>query len=300
MAVREVRQELAGRVLWRRCEVEVAADQQRLDVRVLHVGVLVLVRVCRPGVEDAAAGPDQVGAGRTDQRSTVCSRREEAPRVRRVAAADRRHVAPDLRAREDELRHQRQEPRTARVALVGGEEGVDRQWRGDRAAAVGGLVDQAEERGGFGVAFLDRQEQPVIGNVSERGLQRRGEIRCPVTTARVLGAERRVATDLLAGCLRVPEEVAGRVDADHHRAVDALRVAPGVDHRGAGARAFADQVDPVVAEGAAGELEVVDAFGDGVAGQIDAVAAEPVGARPVRRGVGAERPLAEEVARVLP
>ena len=56
----------------------------------------------------------------------------------------------------------------------------------------------------------------------------------------------------------------------------------------------------MVAEGAAGEFEVVDSFGDRVAGQIDTVAAEPVGAGPVRRGVGAERPLAEEVARVLP
>ena len=56
----------------------------------------------------------------------------------------------------------------------------------------------------------------------------------------------------------------------------------------------------MVAEGAPGEFEVVDAFGDRVAGQIDAGAAEPVGAGPVRRGVGAERPLAEEVARVLP
>src|SRR5207248_11702898 len=111
----------------------------------------------------------------------------------------------------DELRRQRQEPRAARVALVGGEEAVDRQGRGDRAAAVGGLVDQAEEPGGFGVAFLDRQEQPVTGNVSERGLQRRGEIRGPVATARVFGAQCRVATDLRAACLRVPEEVAGWV-----------------------------------------------------------------------------------------
>ena len=56
----------------------------------------------------------------------------------------------------------------------------------------------------------------------------------------------------------------------------------------------------MVAEGATGEVEVVDAFGNGVAGEIDTAAAEPVGAGPVRRGVGAERPLAEEVARVLP
>ncbi len=77
--------------------------------------------------------------------------------------------------------------------------------------------------------------------------------------------------------------------------MDALRVAPGIDHRDPGARAFAHQVDLVVAEGAAGRLEVVDFFGDRIAGEIDTIAAEPVGARPVRRGDGAVRLLAEEV-----
>ena len=81
--------------------------------------------------------------------------------------------------------------------------------------------------------------------------------------------------------------------------MDALRVAPGIDHRDPGARAFAHQVDLVVAEGAAGRLEVVDFFGDRIAGEIDTIAAEPVGARPVRRGDGAVRLLAEEVTRVL-
>ena len=139
----------------------------------------------------------------------------------------------------------------------------------------------------------------MTGNVSERGLHRRGEIRRPATTARRLGAERGIAVDLLVGRLCVPEEVAGWIDADHHRAMDALRVAPGIDHRGAGARAFAHQVDLVVAEGAAGRLEVVDFFGDRIAGEIDTIAAEPVGARAVRRGDGAVRLLAEEVTRVL-
>ncbi len=75
---------------------------------------------------------------------------------------------------------------------------------------------------------------------------------------RVLRAEAGVAADLRVGRLRVPEEVPGRVDADHHRAVDAPRVPPGVDHREARAGALADEVDLAVAERLAGGLEVVD------------------------------------------
>ncbi len=51
----------------------------------------------------------------------------------------------------------------------------------------------------------------------------------------------------------------------------------------------------MVAEGAAGRLEVVDFFGDRIAGEVDTVVAEPFGARPVRRGDGAVGLLAEEV-----
>ena len=80
----------------------------------------------------------------------------------------------------------------------------------------------------------------------------------PPAAGVVLRAERGVALDLLVGRLRVPEEVAGRVDADHHRAVDALRVAPGVDHRRARPGALAEEVDAVVAERLARGLEVVD------------------------------------------
>ncbi len=105
--------------------------------------------------------------------------------------------------------------------------------------------------------------------------------------------------DLCVRRLRVPEEVAGRVHGDHHRAVDALRVAPGVDHRRTGAGALADQVDAVIAEGLAGRLEVVDALGQRVAGEIDAVRLKPGRARAERVGVRTHRPRSEVVSRVL-
>ena len=56
------------------------------------------------------------------------------------------------------------------------------------------------------------------------------------------------------------------------------RVAVGVDLRGAGAGALADQVDAVVAERAAGVLEVVDALGQRVAVEVEPSLGQPVGA----------------------
>jgi hypothetical protein len=117
----------------------------------------------------------------------------------------------------------------------------------------------------------------------------------PLAAAVVLGAEGRVSIDLLVRRLRVPEEVARRVDGDHHRPVDAVRVAPRVDHRGAGADALAQEVDALVAECAARRLEIVDPLGQRVSGEVDAVVLEPVCAGTVGVGVRAQRLLGEEV-----
>ena len=98
LAVRQMRQQLAARPLRRRREVELAADQQRLDVRVANLRVLVLVRVRRPGVEQPTAGPDQVGAGAAEDRP-ACRRRS-----RRTAGRGRRRS----------WRRRRRRPRPAR------------------------------------------------------------------------------------------------------------------------------------------------------------------------------------------
>ena len=145
----------------------------------------------------------------------------------------------------------------------------------------------------------DRQPPEAVRQVRGRLAHRGGEVVGPPAAARVLRAEARVAADQLVGRLRAPEEVTGRVDADHHRAVDAARVAPGVDHREARAGALADQVDPLVAERPAGGLEVVDLLRQRVAGEIDAVLLEPRGAVAERLRVGAERLLPEEVGGAL-
>ena len=171
------------------------------------------------------------------------------------------------------------------VALVDREECVDRLRSRERAAAVIGRVHEAEEAGDADVALLDRQEQEAARDLRVGGMDRRGEVRCPAAAVLVLGAEDGVAMDLLVGRLRVPEVVAGRVGGDHHRAVDALRVAPGVDHRRARAGTLADQVDRSVAESLACELEVFDALGQRVPGEIDAVGLEPLGAGTVGGGV---------------
>ena len=98
---------------------------------------------------------------------------------------------------------------------------------------------------------------------------RRREIRRPGPARRVVCTERGVPLDLLARRPRVPEEVAGRVDADHDRAVDPLRIPPGVDQRRPCPRAFAEEVDALVAQRLAGGFEVVDALREGVPGEVE-------------------------------
>ena len=53
---------------------------------------------------------------------------------------------------------------------------------------------------------------------------------------------------------------------------------PGIDHRGAGSCALADEVDAVVAERHARGLEVLDLLRQAVAREVDAVVSEAVGA----------------------
>jgi hypothetical protein len=81
--------------------------------------------------------------------------------------------------------------------------------------------------------------------------------------------------------------------------VDPLRIAAGIDHRCTRPGAFAEEVDVLVAEGAAGSVDVVDALRECVSGEIDTVFPDTVRAGLVRLCVGAERLLGEEAVRVL-
>jgi hypothetical protein len=89
-----------------------------------------------------------------------------------------------------------------------------------------------------------------------------------------------------------------RVDADHHRPVDARGIPPGVDHRGAGALALAQQVDGAVTERHPRGLHVVHLLRQAVAGQIDTFARQSLRARPEGAGVCVEGFRAEKVGRV--
>ena len=160
-------------------------------------------------------------------------------------------------------------------------------------------LHQAPERREADVAFADRQEPETVGNVGRRLLQRRRQVAGALAARRVVGAVPSVAADLRIRRLRIPEEVTRRVDADHDRALDALRVPPGVDHRRAGADALADQVDPAVSERLASRFEVVDPLLEVVPGEVDAVRRQPVGARAEGLRVGAEGLRSEEVRRPL-
>jgi hypothetical protein len=96
----------------------------------------------------------------------------------------------------------------------------------------------------------------------------------------ILHTEGGVAIDLLIRGARVREEVAGWVDAYHHRTVDAIRVAPGVDDRRTRHGTLTQQIDPVVAERRARGLHIVDLRGDAVAAKIKALGGEPIRADP--------------------
>ena len=165
VAVRQVRQEVACGPLRRCCEVQVAADQERLDLRVAHPRVVVLVRRRRPRVDQLAAGPDEVGAGCADDGSAVGAVREEAAGVRASilpplqrrprAARSGTRPEPSATGATHRLRHRRRRRGACRSSTA-------RQ----AAPAVGGRLHQAEERGRLDVAVPDGQEPPALRNVS--------------------------------------------------------------------------------------------------------------------------------------
>ena len=256
------------------------------------VGVVVGVR--RPRVDEPAAGPDELVAG-VAEHGAAAARGGEVPLGHAdVGAPDGRDVAPDLGAREEQVGHQRHRPHAARVAVIGGAVGVERERRRQRTGAA---LEHPEERRGANVAALDRQEAPVIGQVRARPPHRRRDVAVARAAVLIARAQRGVPIDLLVALRRLPEEVAGRVDGDHHRPVDAGRVAPRVDHRGARSGALADEVDAAVVHRSPGRLEVVDALRQRVAGQVDALARQPVRAVAEGGRAGAERLVAEQVRR---
>jgi hypothetical protein len=89
--------------------------------------------------------------------------------------------------------------------------------------------------------------------------------------------------------------MAGWIDADHHGPVDAVRVAPGVDHCGARPDALAEEVDPVVTERLPDGLEVLHLLRQPVAGDIDSLALQARGARTEAVHVRVQRLLGEGV-----
>ena len=95
-AALEVREQFVGRVLGRGRAVELAADQQGLDVGVAHGRVGRSSAVGGQAVAHLSAGPQEVAGGR------CVAARELLFRGDSVDAADRRRVAPDLGVREDQ------------------------------------------------------------------------------------------------------------------------------------------------------------------------------------------------------
>ena len=168
------------------------------------------------------------------------------------------------------------------------------QWRIHR-----GRLGEPEERPDPDVARLDRQEVPPARHVRRRVLHARGEVAGAGAAGRLLRAQRRVTLDPLIDLGSAVHEVPGRVDPDHHRAVDTVRVPPRVDHRETGPGALAEQVDALVAERDASGLDVVGLLRQRVAGEVYAGSLKPLRARGEGLGVRAQRRFAEEVGGVL-
>ena len=184
MAVRQVRQQLSGRVLGRRREVEVAADQERRHPRGLHAAVLVVVGAGRPGVPEPSAAPDEVGARVAEDRAGPWRSREVpvGDGARRLARRPRRRPTPERSGRParpaatgTRARSRRRPPAESHESSVIGAE---------IGAAAEVEFHQPEERADPHVARLDRQEPPVVGHVRRSSPQRRGE----VVRARAAGA----------------------------------------------------------------------------------------------------------------
>jgi len=93
--------------------------------------------------------------------------------------------------------------------------------------------------------------------------------------------------------------VSGRVDPDHHRAVDTVRVPPLVRSSQTGPGALAEQVDALVAEGDASGFDVVGLLSQRVAGEVNAASLKPLRARGEGLGVRAQRRFAEVISGVL-
>ena len=199
--------------------------------------------------------------------------REVLAREVRVGPRHGRDLTPHLDAREDQLREERLEPEPAGVAVCGGHPGVQSHRRGQGRHLVA-RVQETPEGGDADVALLDLERSPAARDVVGFPLDQAGEVVGSLATGLVLRAERRIAANLPVVRLRVPQEVARRVRAEHHRAVNAVRMAPGVDHRRAGAGALADEVDLVVPEGLARRLEVVYPLGQRVAREVEALVLE--------------------------
>jgi NAD(P)-dependent dehydrogenase (short-subunit alcohol dehydrogenase family) len=71
-----------------------------------------------------------------------------------------------------------------------------------------------------------------------------------------------------------------RVDPDHRRAVDTVRVPPRVDHRETGPGALAEQVDALVAERDASGVDVVGLLRQRVAREVYAGSLKPLRGKP--------------------
>ena len=167
--------QLVGGVLGRGRAVELAADQQGLDVGVAHGRVGGVVGRRRPAVGQLPARPQEVAGGRLRRRA-----RTAASPTRRRRGATAARVAPDLGVREDHAGQQRHRPEAARVA---GAVGVDRHRRRQRGVS-GPASISPKKPASLDVAGLDLERAPSGPGSRGRWTGRSGRARRTGAAAR--------------------------------------------------------------------------------------------------------------------
>lgn len=98
------------------------------------------------------------------------------------------------------------------------------------------------------LAQVDREEEPPLGHVVEHGTDGFCEIIRPLAAIRILRTESGIRFDHRVEHVRLPHEMAGRVDGDHRRSEQAVQMHIRVVLRQPRAVTRAEQADPFVTE----------------------------------------------------
>ena len=141
-----------------------------------------------------------------------------------------------------------------------------------------------------------RRAEPVRRHVGGQPSEISHRVACPGSATGVREAERGVASELGVGERWIPDEVAGRIGADHDHAAKAFGIAPHIDQLESRAVAAAEKIDPAIAQRPTSRFLVVHGLRHRIAREVDPLACQPCGAKARTLRVAGERRGAHERA----